>query len=105
MLVNIPTTTARTLVQGGLPGVAIELFGVPRLRAGVGKVTVEAATVGAALEALARACPTLASSVLVGGALHPAYTLNLNGEQFVTDMATPLADGDTVILLTADAGG
>jgi hypothetical protein len=39
------------------------------------------------------------------GALQPAYTLNINGQGFTTDPATPLRDGDTLILLAVDVGG
>lgn len=91
--------------QKAPPRVIIELFGVPRLRAGVGSLTVEAATVGEALVALGRACPVLLGSVLTGGVLDPAYTVNINGERFVTDPTTSLAEGDSLILLTMDVGG
>ena len=100
-----PADPAETTGRAGPPRVTIELFGMPRLRAGVGKLTVEAATVGAALDALAKVCPALEGSVLAGGTLHPAYTLNLNGERFVADPGTPLADGESLILLTVDVGG
>jgi molybdopterin converting factor small subunit len=87
----------------------IELYGVPRLRAGTARVTVEGASVGEALEAIARACPALAGHVIRSGrgraGLHPAYRLSLNGDRFVSDPATPLADGDTLLLLAADVGG
>jgi hypothetical protein len=55
--------------------------------------------------ALERQCPALAGSVLDGGWLLPAYRLSLGGHSFVTDPATPLKPGDSLILLAADAGG
>jgi hypothetical protein len=85
--------------------VQFELFGVPRLRAGQGAIAVEARTLGEALRELARECPALAGSVIVGNALHPAYKLSLNGEQFVTDPALALSAHDCLLLLAADAGG
>jgi molybdopterin converting factor small subunit len=85
--------------------VTIELFGVPRLRAGAGRFTVDAATVGDALTALTHSAPALAELVTAGGALHSAYRLCLNTDRFIADPATPLADGDTLLLLAADAGG
>jgi molybdopterin-guanine dinucleotide biosynthesis protein A len=91
--------------QSSLPRVTVELYGVPRLRAGVDRVTVEAASVGAAVEALGRACPTLEGSVLQGNAPHPAYVLNLNGDRFVSDPGTPLSDGDSLLVLSVDVGG
>jgi molybdopterin converting factor small subunit len=85
--------------------IAIELFGVPRLRAGVGRLEVEAGRVGEALRRLAEACPALAGSVIEGERVGRTYRLSLNGERFVDDPATPLAEGDALILLAADVGG
>ena len=86
--------------------ITIELFGVPRLRAGRGRIPLDAPTLAAALDGLARACPSLAGSVFgPGGRVHPAYRLCLNGDRFVSDPSTPLNDGDSLILLAADAGG
>jgi molybdopterin converting factor small subunit len=85
--------------------VTIELFGVPRMRAGLAQVIVEAATVGDALVALGRACPALAGSVIVGNGVHPAYRLSINGQVFVTDTARALQPGDALLLMAADAGG
>ena len=88
------------------PRVHVELFGVPRLRAGARRLAVEAADIGAALRALSRACPALVGSVLSSeGSLQPAYTLNLNGQRFTTDPSTPLRDGDSLIVLAVDVGG
>jgi molybdopterin converting factor small subunit len=86
--------------------ITVELFGVPRLRAGTGMVRVEASDVGQAIRALGGACPALVGSVIdaVGGVC-AAYRLNLNGDRFVDDPATPLEPGDALILLAADVGG
>src|SRR5208337_2791860 len=89
-----------------LPRVHVELFGVPRLRAGVSRLAVEAGDIGEALRALSRACPALLGSVLTTeGSLQPAYTVNINGQHFTTDPTTPLRDGDSLILLAGDVGG
>lgn len=85
--------------------ITVELYGVPRLRARSGRVTVEAPTLGRALGELGRTCPALDGSVIVGDRVHPAYRLSLNGDRFVTDPSTPLADGDVLLLLAADMGG
>jgi molybdopterin converting factor small subunit len=85
--------------------ICVELFGVPRIRAGRARVRLEAQTVGEALVSLGRACPGLAGSVLNGEGVHPAYKLNINGEHFVTDPGTRLSDGDALLLLSADVGG
>ena len=83
----------------------IELFGVPRLRAGVHRLAIEADSVGQALRSLARECPSLADSIGAEDRLHPAYRLSLNGETFLTDPETPLNEGDVLLLLSADVGG
>ena len=85
--------------------ISVELFGVPRIRAGRACVRLEAQTVGEALVSLGRACPGLAGSVLIGDGVHAAYKLSLNGDRFVTDPATRLSDGDALLLLSADVGG
>jgi molybdopterin converting factor small subunit len=85
--------------------ITIELFGVPRQRAGKARLEVQAHTLGEALRALSRACPALEASVLANGAMHPAYRVSLNGDRFVSDPATILGEGDALLLLAADAGG
>jgi molybdopterin converting factor small subunit len=91
----------------GASMIQVELYGVPRLRAGTARMTVEGGCVGEALEALARDCPALAGSVIEsdGSGIGAGYRLSLNGDRFVTDPATPLSDGDTLLLLAADVGG
>jgi molybdopterin converting factor small subunit len=85
--------------------ITVELYGVPRLRAGTGRLNVEATTLARALAALGAACPALDGSVIRGEQVHPAYRLCLNGDRFVSDPATPLAEGDVLLLLAADVGG
>lgn len=85
--------------------VVIELYGVPRLRAGRDALEVEARSLGEALRALGARCPELATTVVKGDRLGPSYLCAVNGRQLTADPATPLADGDVVVLLSADAGG
>jgi molybdopterin converting factor small subunit len=85
--------------------ITIELFGVPRLRARTGSVRLEATSLATALGRLGQACPALAGTVIAGESVHPAYRVCLNGDQFVSDPATPLADGDVLLVMAADVGG
>ena len=85
--------------------IQIELYGVPRLRAGIARLSVKGASVGEVIDAMAAVCPSLSNHVFNNGWIHPAYILSLNGERFVSDRATPLNDGDTLLLLSADVGG
>jgi molybdopterin-guanine dinucleotide biosynthesis protein A len=75
------------------PEVAVQLFGtLAKGGQGGGPHAVRAATVGAAAGAL-------------GVVFDRHVTAALNGDQITRDPATPLAAGDTVLFLSADAGG
>jgi molybdenum cofactor guanylyltransferase len=100
-----PAETRTNAADAELRRITIELFGVPRLRAGISRLSVEAATLGDALLALGRAAPGLVGTVLDAGRLNPAYAVNLNGDRFITDTSTPLSHGDSLLLLAIDVGG
>ena len=85
--------------------VTVELFGIPRARAGVSQTIAEGTTLGDVCLDLARRFPTLGDACIEGRTLKPGYTANLRGEQFVTDPSTELKDGDAILLLSLDAGG
>ncbi len=85
--------------------ITVELFGVPRLRAGVAQVAVQAETLAGALRGLGQVCPGLLGTVLFDGRVHPAYKLSRNGDAFIDDPGTILIDGDALLLLSADVGG
>jgi molybdopterin converting factor small subunit len=82
----------------------VEFLGVPRQRAGVADLVVEADTLGQLLATLSERLPAL-SEMIVGDRLHPAFVANLNGDEFISDPATALRTEDYVLILSADAGG
>lgn len=82
----------------------VEFLGIPRERAGTAGLELEAATLGDVLEALAGRFPELAALV-AGRVLHPSIAANLNGDRFVRDPLTRLAEGDRLLILSADVGG
>jgi molybdopterin converting factor small subunit len=82
----------------------VEFFGVPRERAGVSELEVHADTLGQLLDLLASRVPSL-SEIIQRDRLHPAFVANLNGDRFVTEPDTPLRADDSVLILSADAGG
>ena len=82
----------------------VEFFGVPRERAGIDEVEVQAATLGGLITTLASEMPALAE-LIVDDRLHPSLAASLNGDRFISDPATPLSDRDCVLILSADAGG
>ena len=82
----------------------VEFLGVPRERAGVAELDVQASNLGQLLETLAARMPGLAELIAVDR-LHPSLAASLNGDRFISDPRTPLADEDHVLILSADAGG
>ena len=82
----------------------VEFLGVPRERAGVAELEIQADTLGQLLSTLAVRVPSL-RELIVMDRLHPAFVANLNGDRFVSDPATPLDAADNVLILSADAGG
>ena len=87
------------------PKITVELFGMPRARAGVKEVVVLASTVTEALAEVIKECPKLADVFRADGSLSPHYLLSLDGQRFVTDLSHPLRSEDRLLLLSADAGG
>ena len=82
----------------------VEFFGVPRERAGMSRLEIQADTLGQLLVTLEARIPSLAKLIGVNR-LHPAFVANLNGDRFVSDPRTPLGKDDCVLILSADAGG
>ena len=85
--------------------VTIELFGIPRARAGVAVTQASGDSLGEVLSELAARYPELAETCIDDRALRPGFAVNLGGERFVTDPETTLCDGDTLLLLGLDVGG
>jgi molybdopterin-guanine dinucleotide biosynthesis protein A/molybdopterin converting factor small subunit len=88
----------------------VELFGVARLKAKTDRVSLvlpAGANLGDALAALARTIPELVGPVLTTDcrALTAGYACNLNGVEFTRDLYTPLRSGDSLLILSSDAGG
>ena len=82
----------------------VEFLGIPRERAGVSEVEIEAETLGQLLGTLVIRFPDLRELVTESG-LHPSVAANLNGDEFVSDPSTSFNAHDRLILLSADAGG
>ena len=85
--------------------VVVELFGIARARAGAARVTAAGDSLGEVLADLAIRFPNLAETCIDGRSLRPGFTANLSGQRFVTAPETPLRQGETVMLLSMDAGG
>jgi molybdopterin converting factor small subunit len=82
----------------------VEFLAVSRRLAGVSEVEVQAETLGQLLGALAEQFPSL-GRFIISNRLHPSFSANLNGNEFVSDPHTVLHQDDHVLILSADAGG
>jgi molybdopterin converting factor small subunit len=82
----------------------VEFLGIPRERAGVSEIEIEAATLGQVLGEISARCPGLGELITSDG-LHPSIAANLNGDRFVKSRDTRLAADDRLLILSADAGG
>jgi molybdopterin converting factor small subunit len=82
----------------------VEFLGIPRERIGISELIVDAQTLGQLLATLRDRYPTLAE-LIPGARLHPSIAANLNGDYFVTDPETTLAEEDHLLILSADVGG
>ena len=82
----------------------VEFLGIPRERAGVSELQVDADSLGQLLGTLADRFPAL-GELIVDDRLHPSVAANLNGDEFVSEPDTPLEADDRVLILSADVGG
>ena len=82
----------------------VEFLGIPRERAGISELEIDADTLGELLGTLAERFPEL-RELITAGSLHPSVTANLNGDEFVSDPGTRLAEDDHLLILSADVGG
>jgi hypothetical protein len=85
--------------------VIVELYGIPRQRAGRAQMVVPPGTLEEVLRAVVRACPGLADLLTLDGQIVPYYRVSLDGERFVGQLREPVAAGQRVLILSADAGG
>ena len=82
----------------------VEFLGIPRERAGISEMELEAGTLGQVLGELSARCPGLSEFITPEG-LHPSFAANLNGDEFVKCLDTRLSANDRLLILSADAGG
>jgi len=89
--------------------IQVEFFGIARSRAGVSHAAVlpgrESATLQEILEALTQQFPNWATACLDAGRLRDGFIVSVDGEQFVRDPQTVISRHQSVLLLSADAGG
>jgi hypothetical protein len=81
----------------------VEFFGLARLRAGRGDLLVDASTIRDALAAADATCPELRA--LPDQGLSREYRVSVGGKYFTDNLNEPIADGEALLVLGADAGG
>ena len=86
--------------------IRVEFYGVPRARTGVAAVDIEeTATLGDLLGRLTERYPALAPECVENQRISPYCKVNFDGRRFVTDPQTKLCGVQSVLILSADAGG
>ena len=89
--------------------ILVEFFGIARQRAGVSQLELRLpeaqSRLADVLGAIAGQAPALGGEWIAGGKLHASLAANLDGQRFVSDPATPIRDGQSLLILSADAGG
>jgi molybdopterin converting factor small subunit len=107
---NTPEDYAEALERWESAHCTVELFGVARLVANTREVSVAlspGATVADVLGALAEKLPALVGRVIKSDrrSLVDGYACNVNGTEFIRSGAAPVESGDSLVILSADAGG
>lgn len=85
--------------------IRVEFYGIPRQRAGVAATTANSGPLADVIEDLALRFPKLAETCFSENGLAAGYVANLRGDRFLTNPQTNIAAGETLIILSADAGG
>jgi hypothetical protein len=87
----------------------VEFYGIARQRAGVDHLDLQLpagqAPLADVLQAVGHQVPGFAGDCLHDGRLHPSLTANLDGEQFVASPTAIIREGQSLLILSADAGG
>jgi molybdopterin converting factor small subunit len=83
----------------------VEFLGIARQRAGVPELDVEASSLGDACSQLCHTLPALRDTCLTDAGLLPGFLASVNGRTFTRDPNATLATGDSLLILSADAGG
>lgn len=87
--------------------IEVEFFGIPRLRAGVRRVTMSADQATQLSDLFARLhheCPGFAAACLDGNQLRDGFIASIEGEVF-TSQDVLVECGNSVLIMSADAGG
>ena len=89
--------------------ITVELFDVPRPGADTGRVAIEIdadeVSFSDLLRILAERFPALATTCFEGRRLRTGYLASVGGQRFLTNPDTRLNGGDSLLIMSAAAGG
>ena len=89
--------------------IEVEFYGTVRRHAQIPRTvlaTIDAQIrLGEAVAILAGRFPSLAEAVFQGNRLRAGYLASVDGERFVSEPTDVLRDGQTLVLMSSDAGG
>lgn len=85
--------------------VVIELYGLPRLRAGAERCELPAGPLHGVLLALAEALPGLVPDILRDGRLTEHALIAVDGRDLLIEPDTMIVDGTVLVLISAQSGG
>ena len=85
--------------------VVVELYGLPRLRAGAERVELAAGRLDAVLAALARTLPGLVPDIIADGKLTEHALVAIDGRSLLVDPHAEVPDGAVLVMISAQAGG
>ncbi len=85
--------------------VQVQFLGMPKVHAGCDSLCIEAETLGDAIDALAELVPGFVERCCDGRTLRTGFLAAIDCRNFTTDPSFPLTPGQTVQILSADAGG
>jgi len=85
--------------------VVVELYGLPRLRAGAERIELAAGRLEVLLAALALALPGLVPDIIADGQLTEHALIAIDGRSLIVDPAAEIPDGAVLVMISAQAGG
>lgn len=85
--------------------VVVELYGLPRLRAGAERIELAAGRLEVLLAALALALPGLVPDIIADGQLTEHALIAIDGRSLIVDPVAEIPDGAVLVMISAQAGG
>jgi len=90
--------------------IRVEFYGIARARAGLVSAEVEVGECEMSLAQVLQfangySMAARGNALIENGRLLSGLTANLDGQRFISDPATPIRDGQCLLILSADAGG